>query len=121
MGIEEDLQNAMKYANFSGKTDPLRMMKKMLENFEVVMLKRMQAQIKSRLEILTHRDEEAQDVMYDPFVILDVRMDCTKEEVVAAYRKAAAQMHPDKGGSHEGMAKVNAAREAIFIFKGWKK
>ena len=29
--------------------------------------------------------------------------------------------HPDKGGSHEEMAKVNAAKEAIFIFKGWKK
>lgn len=121
MGMEEDLQNAFKYANFSGKADPLQMMHKMLQSFEVVMLKRMQAQINSRLQILTHSEEGSQDVEFDPFVILGVNMNSTKDEVNNAYREKANEAHPDKGGTHEEMAKVNAAREAIYIFKGWKK
>lgn len=34
-----------------------------------------------------------------------------KENVEAAYRRLAAERHPDKGGSHEAMAKLNAARD----------
>jgi len=34
----------------------------------------------------------------------------TPKEVDAFYRDAAAKVHPDKGGSHEKMAELNAAR-----------
>ena len=121
MSIEDDLFSTLKYANFAGKADPLKMMRKILQNFEVVMLKRMQDQIKLRLEILTKQEDEYQGSEFDPFTILGVDMNSTKEEVKAAYREKANKAHPDKGGSHEEMAKVNAAREAIYIFKGWKK
>ncbi len=121
MSMEDDLRNTFKYASFSGKADPLKMMRKMLENFEVVMLKRMQTQINSRLQILTHQEDTSQDAEFDPFVILGVNMDSTKEEVNDAYKQKANKAHPDKGGTDEEMAKVNAAREAIFLFKGWKK
>ena len=57
----------------------------------------------------------------NPFDILGVSPEATKEDVDKAYRKKAKTQHPDKGGSHEEMIKVNAAYEAIYMFKGWKK
>ncbi len=120
MGMEEDLHNTLKYASFSGKADPLKMMSKMLKNLEMVMLKRMESQISSRLKILTKQGEEDKDLPLDPFEILGVNQDSTQEEVTKAYREKAFKAHPDKGGSVEEMAKVNAAKETIFMFKGWK-
>ena len=57
----------------------------------------------------------------NPFTILGVDMNASKEEVDKAYREKAKTAHPDKGGSDEEMVKVNAAKEVIYLFKGWKK
>lgn len=35
----------------------------------------------------------------------------TKPDIVGAYRRAAEKAHPDKGGSHEAMSALNAARD----------
>jgi len=115
MGIEDDLFNTLKYANFGGKSDPLKMMRSMLNNLEVTLLKKMEAQIKARIGVLKGDDSEL-----DPFTILGVKPDATKEEVTRAYREKAGRAHPDKGGSQMEMAKINAAYEAIRLFKGWK-
>ena len=44
----------------------------------------------------------------------------TYEQAKAAYRKAALAAHPDHGGSHEKMIKVNNAWAAICKEKKWK-
>ncbi len=121
MGIEDDLFNTLKYANLGGKSDPLKMMRTMLHNLEVVMLKKMDAQIRARITVLKDANSKDDDEGLDPFTILGVKMDATKEEVTQAYREKAEKAHPDKGGTHEEMVKVNAAYEAIMMFKGWKK
>ncbi len=87
----------------------------MLNNLEVTLLKKMNAQIRARISVLKSDDTEL-----DPFTILGVKTDATKEEVTQAYREKAKKAHPDKGGSQEEMAKVNTAFEAIKLFKGWK-
>jgi len=115
MPIEDDLFNTLKYANLGGKSDPLKMMRTMLNNLEVTLLKKMDAQIRARISVLKTDDTEL-----DPFTILGVDTNATKEGVTRAYREKAARAHPDKGGSNEEMAKVNAAFEAIKLFKGWK-
>jgi hypothetical protein len=38
----------------------------------------------------------------------------TPEEVEEAYRRLAMRLHPDRGGSEEAMAKINAARAALL-------
>jgi len=120
MGLEDDLFNALKYANFGGKADPLKMMSSMLHKLETTMLKTMQTQIQARLDALKGDTKEDKDEDFDPFTILEVTMDATQEEVTKAYREKSNKAHPDKGGSDQDMAKVNAAFEAIKLYKGWK-
>lgn len=115
MGIEEDMLNAFKYANFSGGANPQQMIRGILRNIEVVMLRRMYKQIGDRIEILGSTNKSL-----DPFEILGVNEDSTKEEVTRAYREKAQAAHPDRGGSNMEMAKLNAAFEAIKLFKNWK-
>jgi hypothetical protein len=38
----------------------------------------------------------------------------TKEQVDAAHRRLASQHHPDKGGSSDQMARINAARDHLY-------
>lgn len=113
--IEDDLFNTLKHINFGGNVDPLKMVGPLLRNLERVMLERMLAQVTARLNALKGEDRDM-----DPFRILGVKADCTKEEVVRAYKQKAAKVHPDVGGSNIEMAKVNAAKDAIFLYKGWK-
>jgi DnaJ-domain-containing protein 1 len=47
-------------------------------------------------------------------MILGVGPDATREEIRAAYRRRISQAHPDKGGSAEAAAQVNAARDALL-------
>ena len=125
MGLEDDLFNALKYANLGGKADPLKMMSAMLHKLETTMLMKMQAQIQSRLDALKGDAKEDKSEDFDPFTILGVKMDATQEEVTKAYHEKAHKIHPDKSSSHQDMAnrdmaKVNAAFEAIKLYKGWK-
>ena len=47
--------------------------------------------------------------------VLRVSSDATRAEINAAYRKRAAEAHPDRaGGSATAMAEVNAARDAAL-------
>lgn len=43
--------------------------------------------------------------------VLGVSSNATMDEIKAAYRKRAAAAHPDSGGSHAEMARLNAARD----------
>lgn len=43
--------------------------------------------------------------------VLDVGLKADRSTIEAAYREKAAKAHPDKGGSHEAMTALNAARD----------
>lgn len=123
MGMEEDLFNAFKYAGFGQKVDPTKMIQSILRNLEVSMLSQMDARIRARLsELQQERGQEQgpMDASMDPFAILGVNMNSTREEVDKAYKEKAKAVHPDVGGSNIEMVRINAAYEAIRLFKGWK-
>lgn len=107
-----------KYAKFGEAGSPVEMLQKMMTALEVDMLQRLRVQIDTRIRELQPMVREPS---LDPFSILGVRTDATKEQVEKAFREKASKAHPDHGGSNEEMVKVNAAREAIFLFKGWRK
>ena len=119
MGIEEEILRSFKYAGFSQKADPTQMIRSLIRQLEVNMLSQMKAKIQIRLGELQGEATPVDDAM-DPFAILGVGMNATHEEVKTAYKKKAHEEHPDTGGDTMEMAKVNAAYEAICIFKGWK-
>ena len=48
-----------------------------------------------------------------PFQILGVSADASMEEIKDAHRRLAMKHHPDRGGSNEEMARINAAYEAM--------
>jgi len=45
----------------------------------------------------------------DPYEVLGIKRGASKEEVKKAYFKKAMKHHPDHGGSHEEMARINRA------------
>jgi hypothetical protein len=49
-----------------------------------------------------------------PHEILGVDEGATPGEIEYAYKRLAAQHHPDKGGSTDQMARINAARDAML-------
>lgn len=49
---------------------------------------------------------------HDWWLELGVSQDATADQIEAAYRAKARTLHPDAGGSHEAMARLNAARDA---------
>jgi len=121
MGLEEDLFNAFKYAGFSQKTDPTKMIHTLITKLEISMLSQMQEKIRRRLTELSRQQGVygASDDSMDPFVILGVDVNATREEVDKAYREKAKVAHPDKGGTNIEMARLNAAYEALRLFRGW--
>lgn len=51
----------------------------------------------------------------DWWIVLEVPINASREQVEAAYRKKAKESHPDiAGGSHGDMARLNAARDAAL-------
>lgn len=120
MSIEDDLHNAFKYTGFGPKIDPTKMIRSILRNLEVSMLSQMGARIRARLTEL-QQEQGPIDTSMDPFAILGVDMNATREEVDKAYKEKAKAAHPDVGGSNIEMAKINAAYETIRVFKGWKE
>lgn len=48
-----------------------------------------------------------------PFQVLGVSATASDDEIERAYRRLAAQHHPDRGGDAETMARINAARDAM--------
>ena len=51
--------------------------------------------------------------MIDPYFVLGVGKNSSDSDIKAAYRKLAKEHHPDKGGSHEKFAEINAAYDSI--------
>lgn len=43
--------------------------------------------------------------------VLGVNSKASRDEIDAAYRRLAHEHHPDRGGSHDAMARINAARD----------
>lgn len=50
----------------------------------------------------------------EPHEILGVERNAARSEIEYAYKRLAAQHHPDKGGSTDQMARINAARDAML-------
>lgn len=122
MGLEEDLFEAMKYTNLGGKMPQNKMIQALIKNVQVGALKHLRAEIDRMINKLAGQGIDVKGMgELDPFKILGVSPNATKEEVKKAYRKKAKEAHPDSGGSHEEMTKVNAAWEAIQRFRGWYK
>jgi hypothetical protein len=49
-----------------------------------------------------------------PHEVLGVSENATAAEIDYAYRRLAQQCHPDVGGSHEAMTRINTARDAML-------
>lgn len=49
-----------------------------------------------------------------PFQVLGVGANASKEEVERAYRLLAQDHHPDRGGDEQQMMRINAARDALL-------
>lgn len=122
MGLEEDLFEAMKFASLGGKAPANKMIKALIRNAQIGALKHLREELDRMINKLVSQGVDIKDMSsLDPYKILGVSPNATKEEIQKAYRKRAAECHPDKGGSNEEMTKVNAAWEAIQRFKGWWK
>lgn len=50
----------------------------------------------------------------DLYAVLGVARDASEAEIRRAYRKLASENHPDAGGDHEVMAKLNVAKEILL-------
>lgn len=55
---------------------------------------------------------------HDWWLELGVQPNATADDIEAAYRAKARSLHPDAGGSHEAMARLNAARDAAKKIHG---
>lgn len=51
------------------------------------------------------------------YVILGVSRDATRDDIVAARRRLARALHPDAGGSHVEMARVNEAFRVLLAVR----
>lgn len=121
MGLEDDLFEAMKFMNLGGKMPQNKMLQAIIRNAQVGALKHLRGQLDSMIDKLARQGTDIKGMgELDPFKILGVSPNATKDDVQKAYRRKAAEAHPDKGGSNEEMTKVNAAWEAIKRFRGWK-
>jgi hypothetical protein len=49
-----------------------------------------------------------------PFQVLGVGANASKEEIETAYRRLASEHHPDRGGDADQMARINGARDALL-------
>lgn len=45
------------------------------------------------------------------YEVLGVDANATPDEIAAAHRRKAIEMHPDRGGSHDAMSELNVARD----------
>lgn len=116
--MEEDLFNLFKHMNIRSG-DPRTLVTRMLRGCQLSILKQLKGVIDAQISRLSESTGASGFEDLNPFTILGVSMDATEEQTRAAYRKKATEHHPDKGGTPEQMAKVNAAWEAIRRFRGW--
>lgn len=116
MSIEDDLAGMFKHFKIGGGADINSVLRTMVRNVQINVLRQMRKQIDDQIKVLS-----GTEVGLDPYEILGVKPNATKDEVKQAYKKKAWDAHPDRGGSNSEMMKVNAAFEAISRVKGWKR
>jgi len=117
MGIEDDLANMLKFAKVGGGGKQMGgILNTLIRNTQVGVLKSLRREIDKQIKKLAAGD--VSDAL-DPYEILGIKSNATKDEVKKAYNKRAFECHPDRGGSNMEMAKVNAAYQAICQVKGW--
>ncbi len=115
MSIEDDLAGMFKHFNLGGTGGVDGVLRTMVRNVQINVLRQLRKQIDSQIKVLS-----GTEVGLDPYEILGVKPNATKDEVKQAYKKKAWNAHPDRGGSNNEMMKVNAAFEAISSVRGWK-
>ena len=115
MSIEDDLAGMFKHFNLGGKGSVDGVLRTMVRNVQINVLRQMRKQIDDQIKVLS-----GTEVGLDPYEILGVKPNATKDETKQAFKKKAWKAHPDHGGSNEDMVKVNAAFEAISRVRGWK-
>jgi hypothetical protein len=84
-------------------------------------------------DILRKREQEEQQArararaaLWSPggpsgaFRLLGLTTAATIDEIKAAYRLRALQLHPDRGGDHLAMVKLNAAYEEAVEYVSWR-
>ncbi|AMV37821.1 DnaJ domain-containing protein [Planctomyces sp. SH-PL62] len=84
-------------------------------------------------EMLRRRDREAEQArmraraaLWSPggpsaaFSTLGLFSAASLDEIKAAYRRKAVQLHPDRGGDHAAMVQLNAAYEAAVEYAAWR-
>jgi hypothetical protein len=54
------------------------------------------------------------------FAVLGLPLAASIDEIKAAYRRAAVRAHPDRGGDHALMVRLNAAYEAAVDYAAWR-
>jgi DnaJ domain len=84
-------------------------------------------------EILRRREQEEQhararvraalwstSVPLTAFTMLGLPGVATIDEIKVAYRRRAVLLHPDRGGDHSSMVKLNAAYEEAVEYAAWR-
>ena len=54
------------------------------------------------------------------FAALGLSSTASADEIKAAYRRRAIQLHPDRGGDHTAMVRLNAAYEEAVEYAAWR-
>jgi DnaJ-domain-containing protein 1 len=57
---------------------------------------------------------------HNAFVTLGLLSNASIDEIKSAYRRKAVEHHPDRGGDHLAMVKLNAAYEAAVEYAAWR-
>lgn len=47
-------------------------------------------------------------------ILLGVRQDASREDIIEAHRKLISMVHPDRGGTNEQVHEANAARDILL-------
>jgi len=116
-GFDTLFGNLLNSMGMSGTRNASKMLKDMCITVELEYLKTMRGAIDNYIKILQSKAPISDSI--NPFDVLGVSANSTREEVESAYKAKAAKCHPDKGGSNSDMVKVNAAYEAICRVRGW--
>ncbi len=121
MSIEDDLFNVFKHTRVGKGKDINQLLNTLVRNAHINALKAMRHQLDQSIRTLQEftRADGEYDPNLDPYVILGVEQDATRVDIDKAFKKKAFSAHPDHGGSHDDMVKVNAAYEAISQLRGW--
>jgi len=121
MGIEEDLLGSLKHLNLGGKAPRNDMVKLLMWQVQMNALQHLRNELDKMIDKLAKQGVGIGKMgELNPYVILGVKPDAPKEVIEKAYRSKAYKAHPDRGGTHEEMVKINAAWEAIQRLRGWK-